>query len=585
MFRSITIRLYQLVLIIAFACLCSLYPHNHSIAQTKLESGKSISKRLAKIKIKFDKSYANNPESKKTLNLGNLYAGLTILNGNPNGNICSLVDPLKLTPLKRRSTVERKKKNLASDKKVISRIQKKLNTLTYKIVGARFIKGDSKVGFDDNSSLSSPDSRIVELKASDALVGYTNGRSYWGNYVDLIGTTHDGSLGTIVYGWGGLAISGGRFDKQMDYKFDTKTSEKIALIFSTIVNNIELELSRMTIAEWKGEDETGFWEAFDIKKKKIASGFLVPSETKGSRDTFTFPINASKVKSLVIYPVAYGKGNIEIVKHNDNSDFNISGLKFTFDESVPVPDAKVRPTPQPTAIPTFEPDAEGDEDLLPEQTPTIAPTSTPGVKPSVPSGEPTPKPTQVPEVPKPTRTPIVIEEDSSITLNPSDVIMRGEQLPASWGDLVEVTAFQPDETIGTVYSSGSGIGVVGIRHRGQIDFDPEYGASESIELIFNKASSNINITISSLNNNESEGLSETGIWRAFRVDGSQVAKGLITPSRGTKIKDGRYEFSIKTEEKVKTIVISATPYGNGRGLNIFDDNSDFSISKINFLQD
>lgn len=170
----------------------------------------------------------------------------------------------------------------------------------------------------------------VTLEATEVSMKGNAGYQTWGDGVKVGGYNADGSKGVANLGWDGLAVSGGRYDNQIDYDIETGKSEQLAIDFDGTVRDVEIVLGRMEANEWQGLAETGQWQAYDANGKKVASGLLDPTAGKNlGRSVYGFAIASGKdIARLTISATAYGNGT-GTDRATNNSDFNLQSVTYS----------------------------------------------------------------------------------------------------------------------------------------------------------------------------------------------------------------------------------------------------------------
>ncbi len=170
----------------------------------------------------------------------------------------------------------------------------------------------------------------ITLEASEASVDGSKGYQSWADGVKVAGYNADGSKGIASFGWDGLAVSGGRYDNQIDYDAESGKSEQLAIDFEGTVRDVSIVLGRLEAEEWKGLAETGSWQAYDAKGKQVASGKIDPLSGESiERSAYGFAIAAGKdIARLTISATAYGNG-AGANRTNNNSDFNLQSITYS----------------------------------------------------------------------------------------------------------------------------------------------------------------------------------------------------------------------------------------------------------------
>ena len=136
---------------------------------------------------------------------------------------------------------------------------------------------------------------------------------------------------SIVKKSGGYGVNGGRYDFQIDYNPQTGSSEVMAVDFVKSVEDIVLTLHMMEEGEWKGYDETGFWEAFDRGGNKIGYGVLSPETGRSGSDSdihmFEINVDGARIDRLQISATEYGD-ETGTSRLDNNSDFQILDIDY-----------------------------------------------------------------------------------------------------------------------------------------------------------------------------------------------------------------------------------------------------------------
>ena len=222
-------------------------------------------------------------------------------------------------------------------------INKKLARLTSEAtasLSSRTLKNDSDFSLQ-NLTYTPLDKRIKTMKslqisapntltASEASLGNGAGYKPWGDGVKIAGYKADGSKGRTNFGWGGIAVAGNRYDRQIDYDAKSGKSEVLEVDFNGSVRGVNIVLGRMEASEWRNLQETGKWKAYDTKKNVVASGKLDPRSGKKLGDnTYAFKLDSSKdIASLEISATAYGNGK-GTGRTDNNSDFNLQSVTYS----------------------------------------------------------------------------------------------------------------------------------------------------------------------------------------------------------------------------------------------------------------
>ncbi|MEL7071856.1 MAG: right-handed parallel beta-helix repeat-containing protein [Cyanobacteria bacterium J06581_3] len=187
--------------------------------------------------------------------------------------------------------------------------------------------GSNNLDSDPSPLIESEASRI--LQASALSINGTKGTQYWGDGVTIRGYGINGDAAKISRSKDAIGISGGRYDKQIDYDSVSDRSEKIVIDFGSSVDRASVELGLMLKSAWRKLPETGIWTAYNDNAVLIGQGVFDPSlgveiDTRSFR--FEIDVNTS-FKQLVIQASAYGNGEGKARKNN-NSDFNIRNVTY-----------------------------------------------------------------------------------------------------------------------------------------------------------------------------------------------------------------------------------------------------------------
>lgn len=170
----------------------------------------------------------------------------------------------------------------------------------------------------------------VNLQASGDFINGSTQPQMWDEHVTISGVATNGTAAAITYNGKGLAVKGGRYDNQIDFDADSKTSEQIVLNFNTSVAEAILELDNMGSKEWNGLAETGRWTAYDADGNQVGTDILDPtSAEKVGRHHYRFDVSLPAVfNQLVIEATGYGNG-IDSDRLENNSDFSLRSLTYT----------------------------------------------------------------------------------------------------------------------------------------------------------------------------------------------------------------------------------------------------------------
>ena len=175
-----------------------------------------------------------------------------------------------------------------------------------------------------------------------------------------------------------------------------------------------------------------------------------------------------------------------------------------------------------------------------------------------------------------------IQADAPVTLAAKDAVSKDKGSRLVWDDGVEVTGYSADGNAAALKKSSSGLAVRGGRYGNQIDFDADLGKGEGLNLDFGGSIRQLSVVLGRMELDDGEGLPETGLWRAYGTDGSEVAAGQLDPSSAESLGGGNYRFAIDAGVDIARISIEATAYGDGTGTQYKDNNSDFSLLNVTY---
>ena len=171
---------------------------------------------------------------------------------------------------------------------------------------------------------------------------------------------------------------------------------------------------------------------------------------------------------------------------------------------------------------------------------------------------------------------------SPVTLKVKHAVIKNRGSHLVWAEDVKITGFNADGTDGLLKKSSHGLSVQGGRYSKQIDFDANLGKGEGLNLDFGGTVRQLSVALSCIEIDDGKGLPETGLWRAYGTDGSQIATGKLDPTTAKKLGDSSYRFAIATQEDIAKLTIEATAYGNGAGAHYRNNNSDFRLESITY---
>ncbi|EDX84505.1 hypothetical protein S7335_2202 [Synechococcus sp. PCC 7335] len=168
------------------------------------------------------------------------------------------------------------------------------------------------------------------------------------------------------------------------------------------------------------------------------------------------------------------------------------------------------------------------------------------------------------------------------TLLVKHAVIKDKGSRLAWTDNVEITGYNADGTDSLLKKKSGGLSVRGGRTSNQIDFDAQLGKSEGLNLDFGGAVRQLSVVLTSMEIDDGKGLPETGLWRAYGIDGRRIAVGKLDPTAAKRLGDGRYQFAIATQKNIARLTIEATAYGNGSGTQYKGNNSDFRLESMTY---
>jgi|GEM_PF-3199689 len=161
------------------------------------------------------------------------------------------------------------------------------------------------------------------------------------------------------------------------------------------------------------------------------------------------------------------------------------------------------------------------------------------------------------------------------SFNQYDLVIDPEGTTGSFGENVNVSAFQPGGDASQLIVSTDGIGIQSTNVTNdiarQIDYDPTTGTSEQLVLDFINPVENLQLTTGKQYPSEG-GVGEQGIWTAYDAAGNVVGSGELDPGLGTNVASNSYQYEINADAPISRIVIEANDYSD----------SDFSLVSIQY---
>ncbi len=165
--------------------------------------------------------------------------------------------------------------------------------------------------------------------------------------------------------------------------------------------------------------------------------------------------------------------------------------------------------------------------------------------------------------------------DAVISYNQNDLVIDASGETGSFGDNVNVSAFQPGGDSSQLIVTGNGIGIQSTNVSGdisdQIDYDPTTGSSEQLVLEFVNPVENLQLTTGRQFPSEG-GVGEQGIWTAYDAAGNVIGSGELDADLGVNVASYSYQYEINADAPIASIVIEANDYSD----------SDFSIVGIQY---
>lgn len=179
--------------------------------------------------------------------------------------------------------------------------------------------------------------------------------------------------------------------------------------------------------------------------------------------------------------------------------------------------------------------------------------------------------------------PVIADETNApVTLMVKHAALKDKGSRLAWTNDVEITGYNADGTSGLLKKNSGGLSVRGGRYGNQIDFDAALGKGEGLDLDFGGAVRQLSVVLAGMEIDDGKGLPETGLWRAYGTDGSQIAEGKLDPTTAKRLDDSSYQFAIATSEDIAKLTIEATAYGNGVGTQYKGNNSDFRLESVTY---
>ncbi|MEM8502887.1 MAG: tandem-95 repeat protein [Cyanobacteria bacterium P01_D01_bin.1] len=263
----------------------------------------------------------------------------------------------------------------------------------------------------------------------------------------------------------------------------------------------------------------GTWQAFSAQGNLVASGKFDPSvATSIGTDSYQFALSANKSFERLVIAATASGSSPQLA---NNSNFSLETLTYTRDNGSGSSKA-----------PDQAPPKTGSEKLLTLET-----------------------------------------KDASLQASASRLI---------WDSGVEITGYGSNGRSAVLRKGAGGLSVRGGRFGNQIDFDADLGRGEGLNIDFGKAVRQVGVVLGRMESDDGEGLPETGLWRAYGTDGSQIATGKLDPNSAESLGSGDYRFKIAARQAIAKLTIEATAYGNGAGTQYKDNNSDFTLQSLTY---
>ena len=163
--------------------------------------------------------------------------------------------------------------------------------------------------------------RVPQRKTGVAdLATPLSGDGAWGDELVLSGRGWDGNRKSLVQDSGGIGVSGGRHENQVDVHRSNGRSETLSIVFVGPIDHATLRLGRMERSDLGSPAEQGRWTAYDALDAVVGRGTLDPAAAA--------PAAAAQYDFLVDTTLPFVRVELAAVPYSggrggENSDFSL----------------------------------------------------------------------------------------------------------------------------------------------------------------------------------------------------------------------------------------------------------------------